>query len=315
MNWLVVGTGDVARKRVFPALEREPRSTLYGVVSRDAAKGRRYAPRAWENLEQALTDPVIEAVYIATPVFLHCPQTLMALRAGKHVLCEKPMALDYREAVEMVRTAEAGKHLLGVAYFRRMYPKLRRARELLAQNVIGRPLMAIATCSEWYPPGSDGRDWFFDPRRAGSGPFYDIGSHRIDALNFLFGDPVRVSAQFSNTVHHTAVEDSASALIEYSSGVHAIVDARWNTRAALDDFRIVGVGGEMDLSPLSGPVLRHPGVREELPCDDNRHYPCIENFVRAVVDGVPLVCNAADSLPTAWVLSEGLKDRTGCSPH
>lgn len=307
MNWLVVGTGDVARKRVFPALEREPHSTLYGVVTRDPARGRRLAPRAWDDLEVALTDPAVDAVYIATPVFLHAPQAVQALRAGKHVLCEKPVAMSYEEALDMVRAAEASERLLGVAYFRRLYPKLRRAKELLEQNVIGRPLMALAACGEWLPPGSDSRRWFFEPGCGGSGPFYDIGSHRVDALNFLLGQPVRVTAQFSNVIHQAAVEDSATALIEYETGARAVVDARWNTHVHLDEFRIIGVDGEMDLTPLNGPSLRYPGGAEELPSDENRHFPCVENFVRALRGEADLACSAAASLPAAWVLSEALK--------
>ncbi|MGH8021726.1 MAG: Gfo/Idh/MocA family protein [Opitutaceae bacterium] len=309
MNWLVVGTGDVAQKRVFPSLTREPRSTIYGVVSRDPVKASRHAPRVWTDLAEAVKDPAIDAVYIATPVYLHLPQSAAASKAGKHVLCEKPAALDYEQAAEMVRAAGACQRLLGIAYFRRMYPKLKRAKELLGKNVIGRPLMAFAACSEWFQPG-DGRDWLWDAERAGGGALYDIGSHRIDALNYLFGSPARVSAQLSGSRHRTAVENAATLLIEYPGGVRGIVDARWDSRVPLDEFRIVGSEGEMNLSPLNGPGLRYPGAEEQLPRDDNRHYPCIDNFVSAVLEGEPLVCSAADSLPTAWVLWEGI--RHGC---
>src|SRR5438046_5618380 len=90
LNWLVIGIGDITTKRVIPAIEAEPRSVLYGVVSRDRAKGERYAGRVWTDLASALSDPGVDAVYVATPVFLHAPQTIGALRAGQHVLCEKP---------------------------------------------------------------------------------------------------------------------------------------------------------------------------------------------------------------------------------
>ena len=79
LNWLVVGIGDISTRRVIPAIHAEPRSTLYGVVSRDTTRGQGFADRVWNNLEDALSDPKIDAVYIATPVALHAPQTIAAL--------------------------------------------------------------------------------------------------------------------------------------------------------------------------------------------------------------------------------------------
>src|SRR5438477_7807629 len=107
LNWLVAGVGDITTRRVIPAILDEPRSTLYGIVTRDPLKGRRYAERVWTDLSQALNDPPIDAVYVATPVSLHAPQTIAALRAGKHVLCEKPVAMNYGEATSMARAAHA----------------------------------------------------------------------------------------------------------------------------------------------------------------------------------------------------------------
>src|SRR5271165_1207995 len=140
LNWIVVGIGDITTRRVIPAIQAEPRSVLYGIVTRDAAKAARYEARVWGTLDQALADPAVHAVYIATPVFLHAPQAIQSLRAGKHVLCEKPMAMNEPEARSMVRAAElaekeTGKRL-GTAYYRRFYPKVLRAKELIAQGVI-----------------------------------------------------------------------------------------------------------------------------------------------------------------------------------
>src|SRR5437773_5542948 len=98
LNWLVVGIGDISTRRGIPAILAEPRSALYGVVSRDKARGESFADHVWNNIEDALGDPKIDAVYVATPVALHAPQTIAALAAGKHVLCEKPVAMNYTEA-------------------------------------------------------------------------------------------------------------------------------------------------------------------------------------------------------------------------
>jgi 1,5-anhydro-D-fructose reductase (1,5-anhydro-D-mannitol-forming) len=309
LNWVVVGIGDITSKRVIPAIQAEPRSRLWGVVSRDPAKAARYAARVWTSLEEALRDPAIEAVYVATPVFLHAPLAIAALRAGRHVLCEKPTAMNYAEALEMVRTGREAGRLFGVAYYRRMYPKLHRARELLAAGAIGRPVLAEINCHGWLPAQDGARSWLLDPRQAGGGPLYDIGSHRIDVLNFLFGKPIAVAAQLSNAVHQTAVEDNATVLIEYQAGLRGVVDVRWHSRVARDGFRIVGTDGEMDLNPLNGPALVYPGGAEELPCSPNVHYPCVENFVGAVLDGALLASSGESSLWTDWVMDQARRVR------
>jgi 1,5-anhydro-D-fructose reductase (1,5-anhydro-D-mannitol-forming) len=304
VNWLVVGIGDITRKRVIPAIQAETRSVLRGVVTRDARKAEAYAGvRAWGTVEEALAgDSQIDAVYVASPVVFHSAQTMAALRAGKHVLCEKPVAMNFAEAAAMVEAArEAGK-LLGVAYYRRAYPKLRRAKELIAVGAIGQPVFAEAIYHGWLE--SEERGWLRDPAMAGGGPLYDVGSHRIDALNFLFGKPERAVGLRSNAVHRLAVEDSATAVIGYAGGVQAVVDARWNSRVGRDEFRVVGTDGEMELTPLSGASLRWPGGVEELPVAANTHLPAVENFVAAVVDGAALMCPGEEAVWTDWVTEQ-----------
>ena len=306
LNWLVVGIGDIATRRVIPAIQAEPRSNLYGVVSRDLAKGARYSDRVWTDLAEALRDPAIDAVYVATPVFLHAPQSIAALRAGKHVLCEKPVAMNYGEAAGMVSVAKETGRTLGIAYYRRMYPKLQRAQELLEQGKIGRPVLAEINCHDWFQTEGGHRDWLADPKTSGGGPLYDIASHRIDVLNFLFGKPARVSGHLSNLVRGLAVEDCATVMIDYESGVRGIVDVRWHSRTPRDEFRIIGVDGEMILTPLSGPKLSYPGAAEDLPAHANLHYPCVENFVAAVLDGAHLYASGESSIWTDWVTGRAL---------
>jgi predicted dehydrogenase len=144
------------------------------------------------------------------------------------------------------------------------------------------------------------------PQTAGGGPLYDIASHRIDALNFLFGTPVRATGIVSNSIHALAVEDSATVLIQYLRGVHGVVDARWNSRIKRDQFRVIGTDGEMDLDPLSGPELRYAGKKELLPAHSNVHSPCIDNFVSAILDGSPLACPGEAAIQTDRVTSMAL---------
>jgi 1,5-anhydro-D-fructose reductase (1,5-anhydro-D-mannitol-forming) len=314
LNWIVVGIGDIATRRVIAAILAEPRSCLHGLVTRDPAKAVLYKVRSWATLDEALSDPAVHAVYVATPVFLHAPQTIQALRAGKHVLCEKPMAMNEAEARSMVQSAEQNGRTLGVAYYRRTYPKVQRARELLAAGAIGQPVLAELTCHEWRDGKDSRRSWLTNPSQAGGGPLYDIASHRIDVLNFLFGQPNRATGHLSNAVHHYAVEDNATVMIDYTGGVRGIVDVRWHSKVRRDECRIRGTDGEMELSPLNGPDLIYPGGRENLPPHANLHYPMIENFVDAVAGKASLLASGASSFWTDWVIERARKAAALPSP-
>jgi predicted dehydrogenase len=302
VSWLVAGVGDITRKRVLPAILTEPNSRLVGIVTREPAKAEPYDVPGFTTLTEALGATSADAVYVATPVFLHAPQTIEALRSGRHVLCEKPMALNYAEAVDMQRVAEEARRVLGIAYYRRKYPKVQRARELLAAGAIGRPVIAEATSHDWWNPVGTQRAWLADPQLAGGGPLRDIASHRIDLMNFLFGGPVRAVGQLSTLVHDFAVEDNATVLIEYSGGVRGVVDVRWHSRVARDEFRIRGTEGELNLTPLNGTALVHPGGVESIAAPENLHLPCIVDFVHAVTNGGQPACPAAAALETEWVM-------------
>jgi predicted dehydrogenase len=304
LRWLVIGVGDITTKRVLPAILAEPRSRLAGIVTRDPKKAEPFGVSGWTVLDQALCEAAADAVYVATPVFLHAPQTIACLRAGKHVLCEKPMAMDYSEACSMQRAAEETGRIFGIAYYRRMYPKVNRAKELISAGAIGRPVFAEATSHDWFHPDNGSREWLIDPKRAGGGPLYDIASHRIDLMNYLFGKPTRATGQLSKLVHPGEVEDNATVLMEYETGVRAIVDVRWHSRVPRDEFRIRGTEGEMELTPLNGPTLVYPAAEEQLPAHQNLHYPCVENFVSTVLENQPLHSTGATALVTDWVTEQ-----------
>lgn len=308
VNWLLIGIGDIARRRVIPALLAEPRSRLAGFVTRDARKAEAYGLPSWSNLDQALAARRFDAVYVGTPPALHCPQTLAALRAGCHVLCEKPFGMNYREARQMVEEARRLDRTLGVAYYRRFYPKLLKAKALIAAGAIGRPLLAELVHHVWLTPDDLAADaWHFNPAMAGGGPLYDVGSHRIDVLNFLFGQPLRVTGLLSPLHVPDAVEESAVVVVEYENGVRGMVDVSWQSQERRDECRILGSQGELKLTPLNGPILEWPGGREALPIHENPHLPCIENFVSAVQLGVAPVSSGDSASRTDWVTQQAIQ--------
>src|SRR5262249_2501097 len=145
--------------------------------------------RKWyTDWHELVADPDIEAVYIATPVHLHAAQTIAAAEAGKHVLCEKPMALNVAECDRMIAAGQPHGVKLGIAYYRHFYPVLARCKELIAAGEIGQPILAQINAFEYndMQPGHP-RYWFFTKAQAGGGPMMDFGCHRIEVLMNLFG--------------------------------------------------------------------------------------------------------------------------------
>jgi predicted dehydrogenase len=313
VKWAIVGIGDIARKRVLEALATVPGSRIRVAVTAHPERAREICARygvehCSADLCAALDDGEVNAVYIATPVYLHAPQATASMRAGKHVLCEKPTALKYEEAAGMVRVAEECGVVFGVSFYRRMYPKLLRLARLIEEGVLGEVTYAWAAY-HWWVAAEDlaGRTWFVEPEKSGGGPLPDVGSHRIDALNFVFGPPASVTAVTGTQIHGYRVEDAATLLMEYQSGMRSVLDVRWNSRVERDEFRVIGTEGEADLTPLNGPELR---IRlagrswcEDLPAHRNLHYPMIENFVRAVLYGETLVSSGRSAIETDRVIA------------
>jgi 1,5-anhydro-D-fructose reductase (1,5-anhydro-D-mannitol-forming) len=309
LKWLVVGVGDIAVKRVIPAILAESRSTLVGVVTREPTRAGAYGVPAFSDLSTALKHSEAHAVYVSTPVFLHAEQTIAALSADRHVLCEKPMAMNYAQAMAMNAAAQSTGRVLGIAYYRRMYPKVDRAKVLIAAGAIGRPVIAEATSHDWFYPEDGKRAWLIDPKMAGGGPLFDIASHRIDLMNYFFGKPERVCGHRSTLVHPIQAEDNATVMIDYESGVRGLIDVRWHSKIARDEFRIRGTEGEIDLTPLNSPHLSFPGGREEIAPHDNLHYPCIHDFVAAVLEGAPLRSSGVSAAVTDWVTEQITRHR------
>jgi predicted dehydrogenase len=157
IRWGLVGAGDIAVKRVAPALATAENSELVAVSRRQAERAEEFArsfgaQRWYATWEELVRDDGIDAVYVATPVHLHAPIAVAAAEAGKHVLCEKPMALDLAECDRMIAAADASGVRLGIAYYRHFYPVIARIRELLASGAIGAPVVAQINAFEHFDP-------------------------------------------------------------------------------------------------------------------------------------------------------------------
>src|SRR6185369_11203611 len=174
--------------------------------------------RWYSTSEELLKDEQIDAVYIATPVYLHAAQTIATARSGKHVLCEKPMAMNVDECDQMIAACTRHNVKLGVSYYRHFYPVIGRIRDLLASGEIGTPIICQINAFEYFDPGADHpRRWLIEKAAAGGGPMFDFGCHRIEVLMHLFGNIRRVNSLVSSSFFQRSVEDTATALFEFET--------------------------------------------------------------------------------------------------
>ncbi len=292
VRWGLIGCGDISRKRVAPALRDAAGSELYAVARAQAdlaqAFAREFGARKhYGDWRELLADPEIDAIYIATPVDLHAEQTIAAARAGKHVLCEKPMALTAADCVRAAAACREAGVKLGIAYYRRFYPVLNRIKQIIASDEIGQPVLArINAFEQFNPQPGDPRHWLIEKARSGGGPMMDFGCHRIEVLMNLFGPIVGVQAFCDQVRLKRDVEDTAGAFFHFESGAHAALLVSHAAFEPQDTLDIFGGAGALRVPVLTEGQLHiktPAGERTELhPPHANLHQPLIEDFVDAV---------------------------------
>lgn len=294
VRWGLIGCGDIARKRVAPALSIGAHCELVAVSRARAELAQSFAEefgakRWYRDYRDLLLDDEIDAVYIATPVSFHCEQTIAAAKAGKHVLCEKPMALSIDECDEMISACQRSGVSLGVAYYRRFYPVIQRIKELLSSNAIGKPVMVELRAFERFnpSPGAD-RYWLLEHGTSGGGPMMDFGCHRIEIVINLLGEPTRVVGATTNAAFVREVEDTATALLVFPSGCQALVIVTHAAMESRDTLDIYGSEGSLHLDVLNEGRLRivtRDGERTECyPPHRNLHQPLIDDFAGAIIE-------------------------------
>ncbi len=295
IEWGIVGTGDIVRKRVAPALN-DLANCKIAAISRGKpelaeAFAKEFGVERWyADWRDLIDDDKIDAVYIATPVFLHAEQTIAAAEAGKHVLCEKPMAITAADCDRMIAACRANNVRLGVAYYRRFYPVLARVRELLAFGEIGHAVVAQINAFEFQPlRKEEERGWFVDPAKSGGGPMMDFGCHRIEVLTDLFGEIENQASITTATIFDRDVEDTAALIMEFTGGPLTNLTVTHGSFEPQDTLSIFGTKGSIHI-----PILNEGNIEirtaevsriESHPPHANIHQPLIAEFADAVRSG------------------------------
>jgi predicted dehydrogenase len=245
IRWGIIGTGGIAHTFASD-LEFTDSGSVVAVGSRrqetaDAFGERFGVARRHDSYEALVEDPEVDVVYVSTPHPMHHPDALLALRAGKHVLVEKPFTMNAAEAEEIVAEARSRGLFAMEAMWARFLPHIREIRRLLADGALGELVTVIADHCQWFAEDAEHR--LFAPE-LGGGALLDLGIYPVSFASMVLGPPNRVLALADSAF--TGVDAQTSILLGYESGAHAVLNctlrAKGPTRAA-----IVGTNGRIEI--------------------------------------------------------------------
>ncbi|MEA2525405.1 MAG: hypothetical protein QOF73_2632 [Thermomicrobiales bacterium] len=294
-GWGLVGASTIARSHMIPAINAQPNSRVVAIASSDSERGRAFAgenaiPTAHESVTALLADPAVDVVYISTTNEHHKEQTLAAARAGKHVLCEKPLALTLADAREMVAACHTAGVVMGTNHHLRNAVTHRTLRHLIKSGVIGRPLAARVFHAVYLPEHLQG--WRIDRPDAGGGVILDITVHDADTLRFVLDDePVEVTAlTASQGMASAGLADAVMGVIRFRSGLLAQFHDAFTIRHTGTGFEVHGTEGSligqdvMTQAPIGTITLRRGSKIESV--DPGPHEDLYTRSVRLFNDAV-----------------------------
>jgi predicted dehydrogenase len=319
VRWGIVSTADIGVVKVIPAIAAAARCEVVAIASRereraDAAASKLGVARSHGSYEDLLADPDVDAVYIPLPNHLHAEWTIAAARAGKHVLCEKPLAMTAADAERMIEVCEAEGVLLMEAFMYRLHPTWVAVRELVASGRIGE-LRAIQS---WFSYFNDDPTNIRNIVEAGGGALFDIGCYSVNLSRMLFGaEPVRVQASITRDPE-MGVDVVTSAVLDFTGG--GVSTFTCSTRAEPDQrVHVYGTTGRISVEiPFNIPPKLptkvfltsggDPPVRpdtETLTFEPANQYSIMaERFAASVLDGVPVPTPPSDAVANLRVIEE-----------
>ncbi len=327
-GWAIVGTGLFAANRIVPALNRAIGSRLVAVVSRERERAEAFAHehgarKAYDDLDAAMRDPDVAYVWVATPHSLHLEPVLAAARAGKHVLCEKPLATSRGDAREMIRACRRAGVQLGTGFHLRHHPLFEEARRLVQAGETG---LIRAAEAEWSnPPRRSGEGysspWRTDPELAYAGISSGTGIHAIDLLRFVLDDEISaITALTDATTSPIApLETATVALLRFSRGTLATVRCLRGVPRPQNDLVLLGDQARLavrhSLDESAHGELEADGLNSEIlgvPAGTDMYARQAEAFVQAVRDRAEPNASGEDGLRAVEALDALLEaDRSG----
>ena len=318
VRWGIIGVGNVTESKSGPAFQQAERSELVAVMRRSGDLAADYArrhdvPRWYDDANELINDPEVDAVYIATPPDSHREYVVRVAQAGKPVYVEKPMARTALECEDMIAACEAAGVGLFVAYYRRGMPRFATVKELLDSGRIGQ-LRSVRIRNE-HPAqgdGAEGAGWRVDPEISGGGHFVDLGSHILDLLDWLLGPVTHAAGIATNRGGRYRAEDLVTGVFSFRSGVEGVGIWNYDSFQHADEVEILGTAGALSFSCFAAESLRlltaHGVEQINAPYPDTVQLPLIQTVVDALTGYGESPSTGQSAVRTARVIDGLLSD-------
>ena len=321
INWGFIGCGEVTEKKSGPAFNEVEGSQVVAVMSRSENKARSYAERHhirkwYTDAQELIDDPDVNAIYIATPPSSHATFAIMAMRAGKPVYIEKPLAASYNDCIRINRISEQTGVPCFVAYYRRYLPYFQKVKEIIENGTIGKVINVQIRFS--VPPrdldykNEKELPWRLQPDIAGGGYFYDLAPHQIDLLQNIFGVITRAHGYPANRAHLYKAEDTVSACFFFENGVTG--SGSWcfvgHESAKEDRIEIIGYKGSLSFSVFTYepivPITSEGKQSITVPNPSYVQLPMIKHVIEHLQGIGHCDCTSISATPVNWVLDRVL---------
>lgn len=253
LKWGIAGCGRYAEKTFIPTFLQLRKSVLDSVFSHNINRAKQISSsflikNSFDNYDDFLKSD-IDAVYISSINSDHKEQVIKAAKAGKHILCEKPIAINSAEAEEMLKACDENNIKMAVNYVYRFHPNILKAKELLKNQLLGKLTLINASFNIDLPPGNNFR---YDKKLSGGGALRDLGTHIIDILRFLGGEFEIVKGVVDNVVYKSEVDDFSSAIIKFKESGYGYFNVSYNNKKAFNRLEILGHKGTISIDSLIG---------------------------------------------------------------
>lgn len=317
IKWGFIGCGEVTEKKSGPAFNNVEGSTIVAVMSRSEEKARSYAVRHgikkwYTDAISLIEDPEVNAIYIATPPSSHATFAIMAMKAGKPVYVEKPLAASYEDCARVNRISEQTGVPCFVAYYRRYLPYFQKVKSIVKNGVIGRVMtvqirFAVPPRDLDYNKG-DKLPWRLQPDIAGGGYFYDLAPHQLDLLQDIFGVIVEARGQHANRAGMYAAEDTVNAVFKFEDGLPG--SGSWcfvaYESAREDRIEIIGDEGQLSFSVFNyDPIILQTNKGVEtitVPNPPYVQYPLIKSVIEHLQGIAVCSCTSVSATPVNWAM-------------
>lgn len=316
IKWGFIGCGEATEKKSGPAFSKIPGSRVVAVMSRNADKAQSYAerhgiPRWYSDPWKLIQDPDVNAVYIATPPSSHATYAIMAMKAGKAVYVEKPLAASYADCQRINHISQQTGVKCFVAYYRRYLPYFQKVKQLVDEGAIGKVMnvqIRFAVPPRDLDYNQNDKPWRVQRDIAGGGYFYDLAPHQLDMLQMIFGPITKVHGFSTNREGLYETEDSVSASFEFAD--HLPGSGSWcfvaHESAKTDRIELIGNKGQICFSVFTyEPIALHTEAGRKEIIVENPEFvqmPLIQNIVEHLQGKATCECDSISGTAVNWVM-------------